>query len=163
MPRTKFNREQLKEAFLALDATKTKAVLVDAAAPDAQHAEACVDEFRRSGCAVVRHQAARKLAARDVVAGIVRLYLNAFPDLTLDFESHLEKARLVETSFHDILATIAQFEIAESPRTCGPGPAFILLPKNWRVPSESTKRNGRLEISSPCLTGHQSIPSPDGP
>jgi hypothetical protein len=111
----KYSREDLKKACLALNAAEASRVLVDAVAPDEAHAEACLEIFRRCGCAVVGRPSKKEMADRDLLAERIGSYLASFPPCVAKFDSHMESARLVEASFHDILGTLETFDISKCP------------------------------------------------
>jgi hypothetical protein len=110
-----FSREELKNAFLAFDLAEVNRVLSDTVAPDEEHAKASFKVFKRCGCAVVRQHNKKAMTARDVVATRLRSYLTTIPEQAAALDAHLQDARLVEESFHDVLATLETFEISRRP------------------------------------------------
>ncbi|WP_438479770.1 hypothetical protein [Oleiharenicola lentus] len=115
MSKLNFSREDFRQSCLAFDAIGAAATLGDSVAPDEEHAAGAVDAFIRSGCAAVRRPDQKMLAARDKLVAQVRAYVAGTAEVLAKFDEHVANARLVETSFHDIVATLDSFEIAKQP------------------------------------------------
>lgn len=113
MAQLRFSREALKDACVAFDAPEVDRVLTDVSAPDEDHAQAALKVFMRCGGAVVRQDNAKAMAARDKIAHRLGGYLGNFPKETEALGAHLVAARLVEESFHDVLATLGTLEISQ--------------------------------------------------
>lgn len=150
MAKFRFSREALRQACLELDASAASGVLIDAVAPDEAHAEACLDVFRRCGCAVVRRPSKKEMAQRDRLATRVRSYLGVSAESVAHLDSHLASARLVEASFHDILGTLQRFDIskrspAERAWACIKIAASELN-ETIRVHADQQKAGGRVTI-----------------
>ncbi|MDB6095540.1 MAG: hypothetical protein JWM32_3102 [Verrucomicrobia bacterium] len=115
MDKPGFNREQLKQALLKLDADRVQKILGREQAPDALDANSCVAELARCGCAVVRHPDASAYKRRARVADVVHDYIKGFPEAIAALVDHLKQATLVQSSYHEILHSLKGLPISQSP------------------------------------------------